>query len=127
MAKNNQKCLRISNDILEIVDNYRGVGFNDKFENLCTDYFCDIEKRKKDLANLDKLISLKKSQLDEYENKVRKMDSLVFKFDTIIKTALECNLLAENMPVVSQSIELQKCQAAANEIQVPRKIYKHNS
>lgn len=39
MAKNNMKCVRMSDEVLQIVENYNtGEGFNSKFENLCIEF-----------------------------------------------------------------------------------------
>lgn len=124
MAKNNQKCVRLSDEVLEIVDNYRGNGFNEKFENLVNDYFNDIPKRKADLERINKLITMKQKQIDEACEKITKAENLAFslsKLQAIILTTIElCKIFSD----VSQSKEIQNLQHEVNEIQPPRKKYK---
>lgn len=64
MAKNIAKSVRLSNEVFDYVSEFKGNGFNEKFENLVL--FCmktEVE-RKKRLDELEKLIKSRSEQLD---------------------------------------------------------------
>lgn len=127
MAKNNQKCLRLSDEVLQMVEGYRGEGFNEKFECLVLDFFNSIPKRKSELDKIDNLIKLKKKQLEEIETRFSKMNSLLFDIEAIRRLVFQVNANAENMPVVSQIPNLAALQLEVNEIQPPKIKRKKNA
>lgn len=45
--KNNLKSVRLSDEVLEYVENFEGIGFNQKFENLV--FFCMKEEHQKSI------------------------------------------------------------------------------
>lgn len=62
--KSNLKSVRLSDEVLQYVENFEGDGFNQKFENLV--YFCMKEEKQKHmlLEDLEQLITLKRKKLN---------------------------------------------------------------
>lgn len=71
MAKNNQKCVRLSDRVLKYIDGYRGENFPEKLEN----YVLDTEERREQLVleweKLRALITDKRRELYAIEEKIR--------------------------------------------------------
>lgn len=79
--KVNMKSIRFTNTVKEIIENFSGNGFNEKFENLilhCMNelpeietsinyYNKEIEKRKNDIKNFDSLLE-KLHTIEKYTN-----------------------------------------------------------
>ena len=66
MRKNNQKCIRVSDETLEYINSFPGNGFNQKLENL-VDYVHKNEDRiKKHIADLEKQRDALKETITEY-------------------------------------------------------------
>ncbi len=64
MAKDIAKSIRLSQEVFGFIDNYRGNGFNEKFENIILDYQKEekviqdrIKARKKELKLFEKQVS----------------------------------------------------------------------
>lgn len=69
--KNVQKSIRMTDEVFEAVDRYRGDGFNEKLENLVMDYLHGREKFQRDLDRLQELVDLKHDELVRLQNRVR--------------------------------------------------------
>ena len=72
--KNNLKSVRLSDEVLEYVQNFEGDGFNQKFENLVL--FCMKEEKSKRLLiqSLDKEINEQHEILDKLSRLQRESD-----------------------------------------------------
>lgn len=72
--KNNLKSVRLSDEVLEYVQNFEGDGFNQKFENLVL--FCMKEEKSKRLLiqSLDKKINEQREILDKLSRLQRESD-----------------------------------------------------
>lgn len=64
--KENMKCVRISNEVLAIVEAYEGTGFNQKFENLVIEFKKTLPEREAYKKRLDETIQ-------ECHNKIKKL------------------------------------------------------
>lgn len=65
MAKNISKSVRLSNEVYDYVNEFKGNGFNEKFENIV--FFCmktEVERKKR----LDEIENLIKSRSEELSN-----------------------------------------------------------
>ena len=105
MAKNNQKCVRMSDEVLKIVMNTKGDGFNEKFENLVIDYHKTIPERQKYKDNIDIQIQDKFKQLKEIENRINGLKSLEFSLDSLRHDIMNINNKADSIKNVSQKKE----------------------
>lgn len=65
MPKNVAKSIRMSEEVNDYITNYRGNGFNEKFENIILDAMKEESERTKILENLDKRIETSKKKIDE--------------------------------------------------------------
>lgn len=63
--KKNSKSIRLTDEVLNVVESCPGEGFNQKFENLVLEFKKGDEERKKRVAYYDKLIETRKKQLAE--------------------------------------------------------------
>lgn len=72
MKKNNLKSVRISDEVLSVVESYQGEGFNQKFENLVIDFKKSRSEREAYLAQLDETIACRKSELKSLLDKISK-------------------------------------------------------
>jgi len=62
-SKSNSKSIRLSNEVMEYINEYEGKGFNEKFENIILFAMKTEIERKKRVAELDKLISARSQEL----------------------------------------------------------------
>lgn len=74
--KNNQKCVRMSDEVLEYVTRFSGDGFNAQFENMVL-YFKQSEPQlKKSLDQLNSDIKAKQAVLRSLGEKIYKFDGM---------------------------------------------------
>ncbi len=71
MAKPNLKSVRMSDEVLQIVENFQGEGFNQKFENIVLHFHKSEPARQKQLKELDKFIKEQEARLAELRNQIR--------------------------------------------------------
>lgn len=64
-SKPNSKSIRLSNEVLEYINEFEGKGFNEKFENIILYAMKTEIERKKRVAELDKLISTRSQELQK--------------------------------------------------------------
>ena len=64
-SKPNSKSIRLSNEVLEYINEFEGKGFNEKFENIILFAMKTEIERKKRVAELDKLISTRYQELQK--------------------------------------------------------------
>ena len=62
-SKCNSKSVRLSNEVMEYINEYEGKGFNEKFENIILYAMKTEIERKKRVEELDKLISARSQEL----------------------------------------------------------------
>lgn len=117
MAKNNQKCVRMSDDILKIVEDFKGDGFNEKFENLVIDFKKTIPQREMRLKDIDEKLKRKIKEIEQIEKKIYELNNLEFSLDTLKSLILKINKQVYN---VSQITSGDPGAAAENEIQNKR-------
>lgn len=121
MSKNNQKCVRMSDDILNIVLSCKGEGFNDKFENLVIDYKKSIPEREKYLQNLNMQIAEKLKDLKKLEDRFRGLKNFEFSLDNLRRDVLKIADTAASIIDVSQIVVAAPAPGLKNEIQESRR------
>jgi septal ring factor EnvC (AmiA/AmiB activator) len=103
MAKNNLKSVRMSDETLSIVLNYKnGTGFNEKFENLVNEFDKSVPDRKKKLDKIETDIKKKQKELEEIEKKIYLMKDLQFNLETLKNKILDVEKLSDKIKNVSQ-------------------------
>lgn len=121
MSKNNQKCVRMADEILNIVEKIKGEGFNDKFEKLVLEYHKSIPEREKYLANLNQQIDSKLKDLANIEKRINGLKSIEFSLDRLRSDILRITDSATNIVDVSQIKAAATVPGAENEIQTKRR------
>ena len=81
MAKNIQKCVRMTEEIFCYLDNYKGNGFNEKFENLVLFALVEENAKKKRLLELD-------AEIVQREKKLRLLSDKAYQLDRNLYQAL---------------------------------------
>ncbi|OCZ50841.1 hypothetical protein [Dehalobacter sp. TeCB1] len=102
MAKPNLKSVRMSDLVLNTVNQVKGDGFNEKFENLVTEFYYTIPKREEKLKNIEKSIKEKEAALNHLQSEIA----------NIIKLAQSLNSLYTSYDFKSISESLNKLRAS---------------
>ncbi len=106
MAKNNQKCVRMSDEVLKIVEKFpTGEGFNEKFENLVIAFEKSAPEREAYIKNLDQQIESRKKKLNDVEKRIQGLENLEFSLNQLRNDILRINKQAESVTIVSQDEE----------------------
>lgn len=72
-TKNNTKCLRLSDAIIEMIEAQTGDTFTAKFEGLVTRCMWELPKKEEELEELEKRIRAKKQQMAEASSRYARM------------------------------------------------------
>lgn len=76
MAKNNLKSVRISDEILNVVESCKGEGFNQKFENLVIDFKKTLPEREAYLESLNSNIEQKIMKLEQLKKSIDRAEQI---------------------------------------------------
>lgn len=76
--------MRLSDEVLEIVEGYRGNGFNEKFENLCIDFLKGREKMENDKKLLQQHIDDKYQEMKNIQGRILKLRSIEPKASALV-------------------------------------------
>lgn len=102
MAKNVSKSIRLSDEVFEYISNYRGEGFNEKFENIILDY----KKKEKQINDRikaeEKELKLWSDRVNEVIVKIRKLERMQYQInnckqylDTIEKDLKDISVVSQ--------------------------------
>lgn len=69
-TKNNTKCLRLSDAIIEMIEAQTGDTFTAKFESLVTRCMWELPKKERQLENINMQLKEKREQLGRMSNRV---------------------------------------------------------
>ena len=83
--KNISKSVRLSNKVYQYIESFEGDGFNQKFENIVLFALEQEDKKRKQLADLDKLISTRSEELTRLNSNLSKARSETRRFLTSIR------------------------------------------
>lgn len=89
MTKCNNKSIRLTDRVYNYIINYRGDGFNQKFENIIIDAMESEKKRNKEIHSLDDCINDRRIELDNLNKKLMKLNKIDFKMQHIINIVNE--------------------------------------
>jgi len=87
--KNNMKSIRMTDEVLELVQGYRGDGFNEKFENLCLDFLKGREKHEAEMKYLNEQIKRKQAEMRQLVGKLYKASEMESRTTALVKVVLE--------------------------------------
>ncbi len=98
MAKEIAKSIRLSREVFDYIDGYRGNGFNEKFENIILDY----QKAEKDLQARIKArkkeLKLWEKQVHKAAEDVRRLQNLSWRVDQVM----------EHLEQIDQSLDVSQ-------------------
>lgn len=92
MGKTVSKSIRMTGDLYAYIENYRGNGFNEKFENIILDARDAEPQRRERLEFLDKQIARERQALQEVRDQLavfRRMSDNAVKLDIELGTLLQ--------------------------------------
>lgn len=89
MAKGNQKCVRMTDEVLQYVDKYDGKGFNEKFENLVLFALKEEKAKKERLKDLDAEIEQRWKKLKLLSDKANQLDRNLYQALNLEKSLQE--------------------------------------
>ncbi len=82
--KNVQKSIRMSDDVFEAVNEYRGEGFNEKLQNLVTDFIHSREDMEKYIVELQHKIAIEQKKIRSLQNAYAKYVDLDYRVKPVI-------------------------------------------
>ncbi|MEG2380099.1 MAG: hypothetical protein RSB38_00180 [Oscillospiraceae bacterium] len=102
MAKNNQKCIRMSDEVLAYVESMNGEGFNQKFEN-CVYFIKQAEKEKtKKIKTLDEEIERKEQKIKDLAKSINNIQDFLWTLDKM-KNSIENG--QQNIEILANKIK----------------------
>ncbi|MGN0132913.1 MAG: hypothetical protein ACI4AA_10765 [Lachnospiraceae bacterium] len=81
MAKNVSKSIRLSDEVYEYISNYRGEGFNEKFENIILDYKKKEKQINDRIKAKEKELKLWSDRVNEVIVKIRKLERMQYQIN----------------------------------------------
>lgn len=112
MAKDNIRSFRFSGEVAAILEAQEGKSLNDKFETLVLFCYYKLEKRKEDLADIEKRIDERRQKLYDLQKATEKLIDLERNIETakhyfgivergakMIAEAVEQDKLPEQKPI----------------------------
>lgn len=89
MAKSNQKCVRLSDRAVKVVEQYRGDNFSDKLENLLVDFEYRRDQMVEDWNRLQAQVNDKHAEMVKIQEKVRRMRNVDVRFGQLVEALLD--------------------------------------
>lgn len=84
--KSNIRSIRFSDDVLEIIEAQDGETFTAKFENLIRKCHQELPAKKKELANIQEIITYERKRLTRIRSKARELDNAIYSMDSQLKS-----------------------------------------
>ena len=75
--KNNTKCLRLSDELIEMIEAQTGNTFTQKFENLVTRCMWELPAKEAELKRIEDMIQRRQGQLLSMGRQIREMESTI--------------------------------------------------
>ncbi len=95
--KNNSKSIRLSDEVMNYIQSYRGEGFNEKFENIIIDAMESEDRLKQQLEYYE-------NQIDITRDKYFLMRAQLQRMEPIVQAALHINSRIKEL-----NMEFDKC------------------
>ncbi len=101
MAKNNIRSFRYTDEVRDILENFKGESMNEKFENLVKYCFVQVPFQEKRLEEIESEMSQKYDKLRNVSHQAREIDMLIGNLNDIklkIHNASVCaDIIAEKL------------------------------
>lgn len=85
MAKGNVKTVRLSDELLEMIESQAGDNFTAKFEALVTRCMWELPKKEQELAGIQERIQYERKQLARIQKKVRELDQSILNAEQAVR------------------------------------------
>lgn len=95
--KNNQKCVRMSDEVLRYIEKFPGDGFNQKFENAVLYFKKSEPEYKKQLSQLEKEIQTRQATIQRQSQKMATVSEIGRYLDTLRMDAESLHDRAQRM------------------------------
>lgn len=79
MPKRNNRNIRLSDEIVEMIESQQGQNFTQKFENLVTRCMWELPNKERELRRVEQ-------QLDKQRNELKKLQTKVFRYQEKLRT-----------------------------------------
>lgn len=87
--KVNRKSIRLTDRVCRYIDHYRGENFNDKLENLVTDFEERSENYKQEWHQLQAAVADKHQELMRLQDKLRKVRMVDARLGPLVEAVLQ--------------------------------------
>lgn len=87
--KRNAKSVRMTDEVFKTVNEYRGNGFNEKFENLVNDFICGREKMIRETELLYAHIGEKRDEMRRVQQRVRQLGDVEQRLKPLVNAVVE--------------------------------------
>lgn len=84
--KSVMKSVRMTDEVYETVNEYRGSGFNEKFENMVIDFISGREKMKSEAELLQKYINDKVAEQRTVVNRVKRLRDIETRLTPLVNS-----------------------------------------
>ena len=85
MASKEVKTMRLSEDIIEMIEQQVGENFTQKFENLVTKCCWELPQRKEELRMIEEQIKQRGETLRRISRKANELDNLIFRMTSNVQ------------------------------------------
>ncbi len=98
MAKSNNRNMRFSDEVIEMIENQAGRNFTEKFENLVTRCVWELPNKETEIKKLDKLIEKRKKELGDLAARYNRLAALYnSSYETSLEIAKQLKVTCDNM------------------------------
>lgn len=81
--KDNLKCIRLSDEMVEVIETQQGQNFSQKFENLVTRCMWELPAKERDLRRVDQQLNKKRNELIKMQARVAHYQERLKTFDQL--------------------------------------------
>jgi len=85
MAKGNVKTVRLSDELLEMIESQAGENFTAKFEALVTRCMWELPKKEQELQGIQERIDYERKQLARIQKRVRELDQSIINAEAAVR------------------------------------------
>lgn len=85
MAKNIAKSIRLSQEVYDYINQYRGNGFNEKFENIILDYQAKEKEIQEKIKREEKALARWTERLHQAVDKVYALEAVIYKVGVCLR------------------------------------------
>ncbi len=98
MAKSNNRNMRFSDEVIEMIESQAGRNFTEKFENLVTRCVWELPNKENEIKKLDKLIEKRKKELGDLAARYNRLAALYnSSYESSLEIAKQLKVTCDNM------------------------------